>query len=317
MSRTIHVAYSRNGAGNSPMSLAVERGLFAARGIDLAMDLPMPRGEDVIKKLESGEADIATGSGLPILKAAMRGSEPVILMSIENENVFAIIGARGIESPAYLRGSTVGICGSEDQDGIMMQRALRDWDLDPHVDVTMKIFEGGRGAIWRALVDGEVSAMACTIPEPLNARAIGLPILHDFMDTPEPYQSGSVITTRTMADAEPELIRDIIGAQLEGIRLFRDDFEAAFPHLKKCTEITDVDVLRQTQILFGDAMLHYVPSEEPLRAVLKDVETFTGQTMDVDVSRIVDPSFALEVSSSLEYPNTAERAEDHADRRAN
>ena len=309
MARTLHVAFSTNGAGNSPMSLGIELGIFAAHGVDLAMDRPMPRGGDVMRALESGEADIGTGSGLPILKMAARGAQPVIFMSIENENVFAIMGARGIGGPDDLRGTTVGIAGPEDQDGIMMRRALSDWGLDPASDVELRPFAGGRGEVWRALERGDVTAMACTIPEPLNARAVGLPILRDFMDSHEPYQSGSVVTTRRLADAEPDLITRVVRAQVEAIHAFRADFERALPHLRRCTEITDVDVLRQTHQLFGDAMLNYVPEEAPLRAVLADVERFAGERLDVDVAAIVEPSFALEVQREQESPPTGARTD--------
>jgi ABC-type nitrate/sulfonate/bicarbonate transport system substrate-binding protein len=299
MRPTIHVAYSRNGAGNSPMSFGIERGLFAARGIDLVMDMPMPKGEDVMRTLESGEAQIGTGSGLPILKLAMRGADPVVLMSIENENVFAIMGAADVDDPAKLRGTTVGICGDEDQDGIIMRRALHDWGLTPGVDVELQAFEGGRGAIWQALVQGEVSAMACTIPEPLNARARGLPILRDFMEEHEAYQSGSVVTTRRFLEEHEELVEDVITSQVEAIQQYRGDFDAALPHLLRCTQITDEEVLRQTHRLFGDAMLDFVPRPGPLQAVVRDVERFTGQTVDVDVERIVEPRFAGAVADRL------------------
>lgn len=295
MSETVRVAYTSFAAGNAPMKMGKALGIFAEHGIDLVMD-EYPRGGAAIKALEEGNADFAVASGLPIVRAAQRGADPVIVMSIEAENVFAIIGARSIASPQDLKGQRVGISSPDDQDGIMMRRALRDWDIDPEHDLTMVEHAGGRGAIWAALVNDEVSAMAATIPEPVHARALGLPILRDFHEVPEPYQAGSLVIKRTFGDLRRDLVETVLDAQLESVKTFHADIEASLPYLRECTRIDNEDVLREVGHLFAEAMLHYTPSQAPLSAVVRDVTAVTGAQPEVDVSRIVDPSFVARLS---------------------
>lgn len=289
--RRIRVAYTFPAAGNAPMALGVEAGVFERHDVDVEM-IRLPRGSDAIRALERGDADLAVVSGLPVLRAAQRGLDPAIVMSVEAENVFAVIGAEGTREMADLRGRVVGMNSPDDQDGVMMRRALVEAGLDPEADVTMRAYAGGRGAIWDALLAGEVAAMAVTLPEPFSARACGLPILRDFLDDLEPYQCGSFVVRHSYLESEEELLRDALTAQLESIRLFNADDGLARRALEATTTITDATVFDQTRRAFGEAMLHYVPQLEPLEHVIRDVRNVTGVDLDVDARRIVQPAIA-------------------------
>lgn len=155
------------------------------------------------------------------------------------------------------------------------------------------MLDGGRAEQWTASLAGTISAWACTVPEPLHARAVGLPILRDFSDPPEPYQCGSVVTRRRFAEANAELLCTFLAGQLAGVRVYQNDFEAALPHLRALTLIEDVEVLRQTHKLFGDAMDDYVPRVEPLTNTARDLEASLGRPLPFKVADLVDPSYAL------------------------
>lgn len=289
--KRVRVAYTYPAAGNAPMALGLTVGLFAERGIDLEM-IRLSRGSDAIRALEDGAADLSVVSGLPVLRAAERGVDPAVVMSVEAENVFAIIGREGTESIADLRGTTVGMNSPDDQDGVMMRRALTEAGLDAENDVTMVAYPGGRGAIWDALVRGEVSAMACTLPEPFSARVLGLPILRDFLHDSEPYQCGSFVVKHSYLADNADLLRETLSAQLASIRRFNSDDVLARQALEQCTTIQDDRVFEQTRRAFGEAMLDYVPRLGPFENVLRDVRNVTGHDMDVDLMRIVQPALA-------------------------
>ena len=289
--RRIRVAYTYPAAGNAPMALGLEAGIFAEHDVDVEM-IRLPRGSDAIRALEQDEAELAVVSGLPVLRAAQRGLDPAIVMSVEAENVFAVIGAAGTRELSDLRGRVVGMNSPDDQDGVMMRRALLDAGLDPERDVEMRAYAGGRGAIWDALVAGEVGAMAVTLPEPFTARARGLPILRDFLDDLEPYQCGSLVVRHSYLAAEAELVRDVLTAQLASIRVFNADDDLARRALEATTTIRDDVVFDQTRRAFGEAMLHFVPALEPVENVIRDVRRVTGVDLGVDPRRIVQPASA-------------------------
>ncbi len=293
MASKIAVGSTSYAAGNAPMKMGIAHELFSRHGLDVQMR-EYPRGADAMEALAAGEVDAAVVSALPIIRAASRGAKPVIIMSVENENIFAVIGARDVTSPKQLRGRTVGVSSMNDQDSLIIRRTLDAWGLhtgEGPTDVRIQQFPGGRGAIWKALLDGEVSAMAATVPEPINAESIGLPILHNYAHDHQPYQAGSLVTTRGFADNNRELLTDLVRAQTTSIDLFAADFSAAKGDLRDCTRIQDERVLKIVWELFGAAMKHGLPITAPLDAVIADVRKFDDPDLRVRASDIVDPSF--------------------------
>lgn len=289
MSRTVRMAHSSHGAGNAPTSLAIAEGYFSDYDIDAVIE-EVPRTSDGVAKVVAGDADFAIAAGAPILQLAMRGHDPLVVMSIEQHNIFAVIGAKGITGPEDLRGGRVGILGPEDSDGLLMQRALLEWGIDPHSEVEV-VQCNGRGDQWDAVVEGRVDAMATAAPQPIMARRLGLPILRDYADQREAYQLGSVVTTRSYADANPELVRDYMTATVKGVKAFCADFDLALPHLKARAKLEDIEILQETHKVFSRALEHYVPRAEALANVARDLAAVTGRTVDLDVEQYVDASF--------------------------
>lgn len=288
-SRKLRLRHSRFGAGNAPVSLAIDQGFFERKDIDVDR-MEVGRTSDAVKSAVAREADLVVCGGVPIVRAAMEGGDPLIVMSLEDENVVAIMGNRDIKVPEDLRGKVIGVVGFGDQDFVLLRRQMKNWGFDPDEDVTFEEL-GHRGALWEALLAGEIAAMSATIPQPLLAEKIGIPVLHDFRDEHEPWQVGTFVTTRRFADENPELLRDFLAGLREGIELFASDFEISLPHLKARSKLDDEDVLRETHRLFGTAMQNYVPREAPIRAVARDLEAATGEKVDVNFAAIVDDSY--------------------------
>ena len=131
----ILVGHSSHGAGNAPMALGVAEGFFADAGLDVVMQ-EMPRTGAAIAGLVEGAVQFAVAGAVPIVNAARAGQDPIIVMSIEAENVFAIMGAKRIKSPEDLRGDVIAISGKREQDEMMIRRALKEWGIDPETEVT-------------------------------------------------------------------------------------------------------------------------------------------------------------------------------------
>jgi ABC-type nitrate/sulfonate/bicarbonate transport system substrate-binding protein len=291
MSTKVRLAHSSHGAGNAPASLGIEAGCFAAAGIDLAM-IEVANTSDAMGLVSAGGAEFAIAAGAPILFAAARGADPLIVLSIEGHNIFAVVGAVGMTAER-LPQSTIAVTGPHDQDTLIIRRALLEWGIDPDRDVRL-IHVADRGAAWDAVVGGEAAAMAATAPQPVLARSLGLPVLRDFAATPrrlEPYQLGSVATTRSLADRHPALVRDFASAFLASAALFSEDFDCALPHLQARSKLSDIAVLRATHRVFARQLARPAPSVDALAAVHRDIEAVTGTRLAVDVAALVDASF--------------------------
>lgn len=291
MNDKVKVLHSAQGAGNAVMALGVAEGMFAASGLDVTMQ-EVPRTGLAISGLLAGEAQFAVSGSVPVLNAAREGFDPVIVMSIEARNVFGVIGARGIDTPDRLRGQTIAITGRREQDELMMRRALLEWGINPDRDVRLDV-KGNRGRCYDAVLAGEAVAMTATIPQPLLARTMGLPVLKDYATAHEPFQLGAIVTTRRLAEVRAGMVERFLAAQRRALRLYCRDFDAALPHLKARSKLDDVGVLRETHRLFAAEADRVVPEPEALRAVVRTIEAVFGERLNVDVNRIVEPRFAL------------------------
>lgn len=295
MLEPVTVLHSAQGAGNAIMALGVAKGLFAAVGLDVTMREVARTGLAVAGLME-GRAQFAVAGSVPILNAAQAGQDPVIVMSIEAQNVFGVVAAKGISEPGQLRGRKIAISGRREQDELMMRRALAEWGIDADRDVTL-VVTGSRGRCFDAVLSGEAAAMTATIPQPILARAMGLPVLKDYAAQHEPFQLGAIVTTRRLTEQHQNLVERFLTAQLRSSRLFRDDVAAALPYLEARAKIDDEDVLRQTHRMFAAETDHYVPDAAALRAVIDTVERIFAERIEVDVDRIVEPRFARNLAA--------------------
>jgi NitT/TauT family transport system substrate-binding protein len=290
MSKVFRHSYSNSGAVNAVFTLAQERGFYADHGLDVEL-VEYPRTSDALDAAIRREVDAATCPGVCILQQALAGKDPVNVMNMEDENVFGLIGARSVKSPTDLVGTTVGTFGLGDQNQVVISRGLRALGLDPATDVRFRTDYPDRAALLAAVDRGEISAMCMTVPTPLMARAMGLPILLDFRDLAEPYQCGAIVTSRRYADENADTLTRFIAATIAGAKLFQADAEAALPHLAARSKLTDENVLREVHGLFCHALDHLTPTVPPLRGVAADMEAVLGRPLNVDLESLVDTSY--------------------------
>ena len=300
MNETVRCCHSVHGAANAIMALGVAEDLFAELGLDVVME-EIPRTGDAVRRLIEGTTEFVVVGAVPLLTAAHDGHDPVIVMSLEAENVFAIMGARSINGPEDLKGKPIAISGKGEQDAVMIRRALCEWGIDPDRDVTFNEY-GSRGECWQAIVSGEAAAMCATIPQPILARATGLPVLKDFAELHEPLQAGCVATTRRYIDANPDSVRRFVTGQLRAARLFAKDFDASLPHLIARSKLDDVEVLRETHRLFAHAAEDYVPNPAASAQVQRNLSQALGEPVHVDLKKIIDPTFAVALEGRKPYP---------------
>jgi len=283
-------SFSNAGAMNAVFALTLARGFYAELDLDVEL-VEYPRTGDAVAATMLREVDSATGPGVNILTRAMAGQDPLNVLNLEGENIFALIGSRDITSPEDLRGTEVGTFAIPNQNYAVMNRALRILGLDPASDVTFVSEFADRAALLNAVDTGTISAICMTIPTTFMARAMGLPILLDFAPRNEPYQLGAVITSGRFADEDPDALVRFLAGTIRGVELFQSDFDAALPHLLDRSRLKNIDVLRQTHTVFTHALDHLRPTIPPLRAVAIDLEASLDTSIDIDIGALVQDSF--------------------------
>lgn len=285
----VRVAHSTHGAANSPFSIAESEGYFAAHGLVVERSEVANVGA-AMDTLKSGAGNIVGAAGSAILSASLDGIDPVVVLSIETHNLFGVIGAAGITHPGLLRGATLGISRRYAPDHVILHRALSEWGISPEKDVTF-VELGSRGVVWSALQRGEIAAMTTTVPQPIIARAEGLPILRDFAELNEPYQLGAVVTTRRFIAEQRPTVAAFVSAMREAVERFRTDRDLALRHMAARSKVTNRNVLSQTYDLFAEGMAFSRPDPAGLANVARDYSQVNAAVREIDISSLIDPSF--------------------------
>lgn len=282
----LRVAHSAHGAGNCPLLIAMADGFFEAEGLDVKRTAGPSTGPLLDELLTNG-CDFAISAGIPIISAAEAGGTPVVLLSLVSRNLFAIVARAGIYAED-LQGARIGVTGVNDQDGIVMRRALQQFGI-PETAVEFVELKS-RDRLWKSLETRDIAAFAVTPPLSVRAKLAGYAVLHDFFPKSPHYQLGSIITTQQFRHDNDRAVRRFIRALRRGIKSFETDIDHAMPYLRECTGLTDETVLRRTHAVFAKAMKDARPRAEALDNVRRDLEFARGTSVNVDCNDLVDTS---------------------------
>src|SRR6185437_5514843 len=116
-----------------------------------------------------------------IISAVAGGAQLVFVTGIYRTLPYMIYGAKGIGTPAQLRGKRVGITTFGDLSDFGTRFGLRQLGLDPDKDVSL-VQMGGQPIRMAALQSGAVGATILNPPYTFQARNLGLPLLIDLID---------------------------------------------------------------------------------------------------------------------------------------
>ena len=127
------------------------------------------------QQLTAGSIDIGEISTTQLIEANLGGAPIVGALNRTNNAPYAIVGKKGLNSIAQLRGKTIIVGGSNDITLVFMNTVLAAYKLKPD-DVTYT-FAGGTGERFAALMSGTVDAAILLPPFSFRAETAGYPEL--------------------------------------------------------------------------------------------------------------------------------------------
>jgi NitT/TauT family transport system substrate-binding protein len=217
----------------------------------------------------AGELDFTVGGAESSVVAALRGADIRLIGLYQNRFEYQLIGSRDIRTPQDLKGRVIGVSRIGSNSHFATKQALSRLGVDPDADVT--IFQVGNtpervaalqsGAIQAALMSPDVVA-------PLVQA--GHPSLADMskMDIQYPFQA--VSTNQGLLERRPEVAEAFLRAIYRGIKLFRDEPEAAQRIFAERAPDTDRAVLHGLWETYRDAFATDLTPEPRVFAVLLD-----------------------------------------------
>ena len=226
---TLPVGYIPN-VQFAPMYVAIEKGFYAAHGLDVSMDYNMET--DSVALIGAGELDFAIVSGEQVLLGRAQGLPVVYVMAWYQEFPVGVaaLAESGISEPADLASKKVGIPGLYGASYIGLRALLQANGLQES-DLTLDSIGYTQT---EALLDGLEDAVVIYVSnEPIKLRAEGYDV--NVMRVSDSLQlvANGLVTSEEMIAQHPDLVRAMAAATLEGVAYITDHPDEAFEICKK------------------------------------------------------------------------------------
>jgi len=220
----------------TPVYVAVEKGYFAEKGIEVEFDYGMEH--DLLKLVGTNEMQFVIGSGDQVILARNQGLPVVYVANWYRRFPVAVASLAPLEKPGDLIGKTVGIPGLYGASYIGWQALIGAAGIDP-ADVNLVSI--GYTQV-ESLATGQVdAAVVYAMNEPVQLRqqgyAVSMLYAVDYVDF---VSNGLITNEKTIAD-DPELVRSLVEAMLRGLQDTLDDPDGAFAICRRYVPEIDDD----------------------------------------------------------------------------
>ncbi len=220
----------------APLYVAVERGYFAAEGLELEFDYSFET--DGIALVGAGELPLALVSGEQAILARAQGLPVVYVMEWFERYPVALVSKAeaGVIEPADLAGRVVGVPGFFGASyvglvGLLSANGLTIEDIEPA--------EIGFNQVESLLSDQSEVVVVYVNNEPVQLRDQGIAInMLEVADYANLVANGVITNEDTIAQ-NPELVRGFVRAFLRGLQDTLDDPAAAYEISKQFVEGLD------------------------------------------------------------------------------
>ncbi len=271
-----------------PMWIAEEQGLFDKYGLDAT--LINAEGARILSGVISKSTPIAFASGADILDPIAEGADIVAIYAFEDGTpTDMIVGGEGITKAEDLRGKIAGANELGGESDSLVRLGLRELGLEPDVD-TRVVSVGGESTRIAALAAGQVQATLVDAGLRNQMEEQGFNILYDFTESDFELLKSAVITTRSYAQDNPEIVQCTVNALVEALEFWKTNKEETVATAVKYSGDMDqadveglydlyVDTLPDQPTVNADALAaHQELSEEQ-------------RIKDIDVTTVIDNSF--------------------------
>jgi NitT/TauT family transport system substrate-binding protein len=231
----------------TPMYVALEKGYFAAEGVQLTLDYGMET--DLLQRVGSGQIPFALASGDQVILARAGGLPVKYVLNWYRRFPVCVVSLaeKGITDPKHLVGKKVGISHAAGASYIGWQAFLDQVGVAPK-DVNLQVIGYTQVA---SLVEGRVDAAVCyAVNEPVQMIASGYKINVFYLDRYTHLVSNGLVTNEETIKKDPKLVQGVMRAFLRGLQDTIQDPEAAFAITRKAIpEMDDASAKLQRAVL--------------------------------------------------------------------
>jgi NitT/TauT family transport system substrate-binding protein len=283
-------------AAGLPAWMAKESGIFRKNGLDVQI-VYFRGGTITAMALIARETPISQISGPPVVSAALKGADAVM---IAGGNVIAeywLMSKPEIKTAEQLKGGSVAISVFGGLADSMARIALQRLGLNPVKDVTL-LQIGTIPERLSALDSGKVQAAMLSSPDNFRGQKRGL---YNLMAVRLPYQGIGVATTRTIIRENPDVVRRYIRSQIEAVHRLKTDREAGMRVLARYLALQDKEILQKA---YDDGVNDEIlppkqyPTVEGIKKILEPLGETDPKAKAAKAEDFVDMRFTKELDES-------------------
>lgn len=300
----IKIAVAHRGAGLAPVFAAVEGGYYRENGLDVEL-VDYHGHPNSLKALIGGEAHFTNAVGVELLLANHRhNGDAVALASAIACSAQQIAARPGINTREDLRGKRWGVTFRNDADECAFRVGLERWGWNADKDIQI-VEVGNNGKRLDLLLDqSKVDVAIMHAPETYLAPRYGYHIVEDFGRLGIAFQNSCAASTRTYVKNNPDIAQRYVKAFCQAVHRFRTDAQFGMHVIRKYSGHDDVDVLRQTWVLFARYMNDmFFPSLEGLRNTATLLHKIGGLPRVVSPEESADISFVVALENQGFFEN--------------
>ena len=296
--KKVVIAYSGISPSQAPAWMAYEAGLFRKYGLDAQL-IFTESGSSTVQTLISGDVIAAQVAGTSVLQSNLKGSGVVMIAGFLNTMDYKLVVARDITRPDQLKGKAVAVSRVGSSSDFATRYALEKYGLTPDKDVAI-IQIGSQPARFSALETGKIHGAMIAIPLTAKATKMGLNILADLQMLGLEYQHTGLAVSQSLIKSNPELVRNVLKAFVEGIHYMKTHREEALAIMAKYLKTDDPDMLQEAYESICQTLIPEkpYPTIKGIQIIVREMGAKDASARAARPEQFVDLSFIKELDRS-------------------
>ena len=294
----IKVAYPTVVGAMSVLWVTKEARLFEKHGLDVEL-IYIAGSSMVVQSMLAREIPVSEIAIPAVVQANLAGADMVMLAGPNHKPGQKIIVKPEIKTIEALKGKKIGISRFGTSDDFLLRYALNQWNLRADRDVAL-IQLGGSPEILAGLSSGTVDAGLLSSPLHLRAAKLGFSMLTDLSTIGVDYQGAGVVTTRSYARENQDVVRRYLKAYVEGLHRLKTDKNVSLKVIGKYTRISEADALEETYQHYAIKVMPKMPypTTKGIQMVLDEIGSRDAKAKNLSPASLIDVSYLKELEQS-------------------
>ncbi len=263
---SVKVGYPQPSGAMTPLWVIPEGRFDQRYGINV-QPIYISGGARLTQSVVAGDIEMAMTGGA-VVNAILGGADLVFIATGVPTYGFSLYARPEIKDIAELKGKVIGVMTKGASSDHAATALFRQRGLRPGQDVKF-FYLGGVQEILAALERGLIPAGVISSPTTLVARRLGYKELINIATLKLPYVHDGIVTRRSLAQKNPELIKSFLKAYIAAIKATHDDPELAKRAVARFLATKDAAIIEEAYQSYRP-LFPRVPylTEDQIRSVL-------------------------------------------------